>query len=72
MKNVYRIEIPSKYAEGETFFFWIGAYGELVSNLIDAVACTDDEHLAVMNKIDCEATAYIETGKIHLRSGGAQ
>lgn len=66
-KQVYRIEIPSKGIEGFTFVYWIGRGGELVSNLFDAVPCTEDEHLLVMERINCEATAFIETGKFLLR-----
>lgn len=65
--EVYRIEIPSKGVEGFTFVYWIGRGGELVSNLFDAVPCTEDEHLLVMERINCEATAFIETGKFSLR-----
>lgn len=60
-KTIYRVEIKSKFATDTVFMFWIGADLELVSTLDQAVACTHDEHVSVMEKIQIEATAYNET-----------
>jgi len=59
MKNIYRIEIKSKCSE-YVFFFWIGKDLELVSVKSKAIPVTNEEHLFVMNKIACEAYAFLE------------
>lgn len=64
MKHIYRIEIPSKFAEGTKFFFWIGHNLELVPKLEDAIPVTEEEHLRVMETINCEAVAYLEKGGV--------
>lgn len=58
-KKVYRIEIKSKHSD-HIFFFWIGPGLELVSTLAEAIPVSDDEHMFVMSKIHCEATAFME------------
>lgn len=60
LKQIYRIEIPSQVEIEHVFKFWIGANLQLVGNLKQAVPCTHDEHVLVMERIDCVATAYSE------------
>lgn len=57
MKNIYRIEIGTSKTS-----FWIGKDLELVSDKALAVPVSHDEHMFVMEKIQCEAIAYIEGG----------
>lgn len=61
MKQVYRIEIPSQNIEIQaTFTFWIGESLELVPTKAQAVPCTEDESLQVMERIGCVATCFRE------------
>ena len=70
--KIYRIEIPSKTLPGKVFVFFIGKDGELVDSISDAVPCTDEEHLAVMERIACPATAYDASLKGGHLAKGAQ
>lgn len=60
MKNIYRIEIHSKFNSDHVFMMWIGKDLELVSVMWLAEPCTEEESLAVMQRINCEATCFKE------------
>jgi hypothetical protein len=53
MNKVYRIRIGEEN-------FWIGAGLQLFRSQDMAIPITFEEHIAVMEKIDVEATAYSE------------
>ena len=59
MKKVYRIEIQAPGGMGR-FKHWIGANGALVLRIDQAVPCTHEEHLAVMESLNAPAVAYSE------------
>lgn len=58
-KQIIRIEIPSTVTE-TMYRFWIGQGLQLVDDRALAIPVSDDEHLYVMNLIQCVATAYGE------------
>lgn len=62
----YRIEIPSRFLPfaGLNFKLWIGENLELVSSPDDAVACTHEQMMYVMETIDCEAIAFVEKNEV--------
>ena len=59
MKQVYRIEVQAPGAVG-VFKHWIGAGLKLVPTMAQAVPCTHEEHLQVMESLNAPAVAYRE------------
>lgn len=58
MKQIYRIEIPSKFDEYTKFFFWIGKDLELVSHRKDAIEVSEDESLFVMDRLPAGTVCF--------------
>lgn len=52
----FRIEIPSKVNPSKKFVLYIGKGLELVSNEFEAIDCTEEESLQVMERIEIPGT----------------
>lgn len=54
----YRIEIITQ--TGSKVIFWIGAFNDLVDSKDQAIFCSHDQMMEMMEKINCYARCYEE------------